>query len=162
MQESRRVEVLDEGYRSACLCECVSRVRDESREMKILVLGSNPPDTSPGSRFRVEQWAKILADQGFEFTYLPFDDARLYSALYSRGRFLAKSSGMMRGLWRRIALLRHVREYDTVFVFQEVSRIGPAFLERLIAAKRPMILDFCDPIYLPPPPDQTGNQRFRF
>jgi glycosyltransferase involved in cell wall biosynthesis len=69
---------------------------------------------------------------------------------------------MIRGLLRRFALLRHVREYDLVFVFQEASRIGPAFLERRIAKKWPMVLDFCDPIYLPPPPDQTGNQRFRF
>ncbi|OLE60783.1 MAG: hypothetical protein AUG74_15745, partial [Bacteroidetes bacterium 13_1_20CM_4_60_6] len=125
------------------------------------VLGSNPADTSPGSRFRIEQWAKLLADAGLKFTYVPFDDERLYSVLYSRGKFVAKSAGMIRGLLRRFALLRHVREYDLVFVFQEASRIGPAFLERRIAKKRPMVLDFCDPIYLPPPPDQTGNQRFR-
>jgi glycosyltransferase involved in cell wall biosynthesis len=69
---------------------------------------------------------------------------------------------MVRGLLRRISLLRRVRDYDAVFIFQEASRIGPAFLERAIARKRPIILDFCDPIYLPPPDDSTGNQRFRF
>jgi glycosyltransferase involved in cell wall biosynthesis len=130
--------------------------------MNILVLASNPPDTSPGSRFRIEQWARILSAQGFKFTYVPFDDEGLYRVLYSRGKFLAKAGGMIRGVLRRIALLRHVRDYDAVFVFQEASRIGPAVLERIIAKKRPMILDFCDPIYLPPPADATGNQRFRF
>jgi glycosyltransferase involved in cell wall biosynthesis len=130
--------------------------------MNILVLASNPPDTSPGSRFRIEQWARILGEQGFKFTYVPFDDDRLYRVLYSRGNVRAKSAGMLRGLFRRIALLRHLREYDAVVLFQEASRIGPAFLERIIAAKRPVVLDFCDPIYLPPPADQTGNQRFRF
>jgi len=130
--------------------------------MKVLVLASNPPDTSPGSRFRIEQWAKLLAKDGFEFTYVPFDDAALYRVLYSPGRYLAKGFGMMRGLLRRISLLRRVRDYDVVFVYQEASRIGPAFLERAIARKRPMILDFFDPIYLQPPGDSTGNQRFRF
>ena len=130
--------------------------------MKILVLASNPPDTSPGSRFRIEQWAKILCDQGFSFTYVPFDDEALYRILYSKGRIVAKMAGMIRGVTRRIALLGRIRDYDAVFLFQEASRVGPALLERLIAAKRPLILDFCDPIYLPPPPDSTGNQRFRF
>jgi glycosyltransferase involved in cell wall biosynthesis len=130
--------------------------------MNVLIVASNPPDTSPGSRFRIEQWAKILSAQGFTFTYVPFDDERLYGVLYSSGNVLAKSMGMMRGLLRRIALLRKIRDYDAVFLFQEASRIGPAFLERIIAAKRPVVLDFCDPIYLPPPADKTGNQRFRF
>ena len=130
--------------------------------MKVLVLASNPPETSPGSRFRIEQWAKLLAKDGFEFTYVPFDDAALYRVLYSPGKYFGKGFGMMRGVLRRIALLRRVRDYDVVFIYQEASRIGPAFLERAIARKRPVILDFCDPIYLPPPPDSTGNQRFRF
>jgi len=130
--------------------------------MNILVLASNPPDTSPGSRFRIEQWAKILSTQGFTFTYVPFDDERLYGVLYSPGMLAAKAMGMVRGVMRRIALLRDVKNYDAVFVFQEASRVGPAILERMIAKKRPLIFDFCDPIYLPPPADSTGNQRFRF
>src|SRR3954466_12279488 len=130
--------------------------------MKVLVLASNPPDTSPGSRFRIEQWARLLARDGFEFTYVPFDDAALYHVLYSRGKYLAKGLGMMRGLLRRVSLLRRLGDYEAVFIFQEASRVGPALLERLIARKRPIVLDFCDPIYLPPPPDSTGNQRFRF
>jgi glycosyltransferase involved in cell wall biosynthesis len=130
--------------------------------MKVLVLASNPPETSPGSRFRIEQWAKLLAKDGFEFTYVPFDDAALYGVLYSPGKYLSKGLGMVRGLLRRISLLRRLRDYDAVYIFQEASRIGPAFLERAIARKRPIILDFCDPIYLPPPGDSTGNQRFRF
>ena len=130
--------------------------------MKILVLASNPPDTSPGSRFRIEQWAKILSNEGFSFTYVPFDDDALYRVLYSKGKIFAKMAGMIRGVARRIALLGRVRDYDAVFLYQEASRVGPALLERLIARKRPMILDFCDPIYLLPPPDSTGNQRFRF
>ncbi len=130
--------------------------------MKILVLASNPPNTSPGSRFRIEQWAKILSDEGFTFTYVPFDDDALYRVLYSKGNILAKMAGMVRGVMRRVSLLAHIQEYDAVFLFQEASRVGPAFLERLIARRRPIVLDFCDPIYLPPPPDSTGNQRFRF
>jgi glycosyltransferase involved in cell wall biosynthesis len=130
--------------------------------MNILVLASNPPNTSPGSRFRIEQWAKILSSQGFTFTYVPFDDERLYGVLYSPGKLAAKAMGMVRGLMRRTALLREVSHYDAVLVYQEASRVGPAFLERIIAKRRPLIFDFCDPIYLPPPPDSTGNQRFRF
>jgi glycosyltransferase involved in cell wall biosynthesis len=130
--------------------------------MKILVLASNPPNTSPGSRFRIEQWGKLLSDQGFTFTYVPFDDDALYRVLYSKGKIFSKMAGMVRGVLRRLALLHHVQEYDVVFLFQEASRVGPAFLERLIARRLPMVLDFCDPIYLPPPPDATGNQRFRF
>jgi glycosyltransferase involved in cell wall biosynthesis len=130
--------------------------------MRVLVLASNPPGTSPGSRFRIEQWMKLLANEGFEFTYVPFDSERLYSVLYSPRKYFAKAAGMMQGIARRISLLRHVNDYDLVFIFQEAARIGPALLERVIAKRRPIILDFCDPIYLPPPPDSSGNQRFRF
>jgi len=57
---------------------------------------------------------------------------------------------MLRACSRRLALLPHIRDYDAVFIYEEASRIGPAFMERLIrAAGVPLIYDFCDPVYMP-------------
>ena len=117
--------------------------------MNVLVLGSAAPNTSPGSRFRIEQWMPIMARQGVVFDYAAFDDDTLSRLLYTRGNHLGKAAGMMRGFARRIQQLRALRRYDAVFIYEEASRMGPAVVERLIARTGvPLILDFCDPIYL--------------
>jgi glycosyltransferase involved in cell wall biosynthesis len=117
--------------------------------MRVLVIGSAFPDTSPGSRFRIEQWMPVIAREGVTFDYAAFEDQSLHQVLYTRGNHLAKAAGMLRGIGRRLRLLRSIDSYDVVFIYEEAARMGPAFIERLIARSgKPIVFDFCDPIYL--------------
>ncbi|HEY0708443.1 MAG TPA: hypothetical protein VGG33_16675, partial [Polyangia bacterium] len=65
--------------------------------MKVLVLGSAYPNTSPGSRFRIEQWMPVMQKLGASFDYAAFEDQELHRVLYTRGNTVAKAAGMLRG-----------------------------------------------------------------
>jgi glycosyltransferase involved in cell wall biosynthesis len=118
--------------------------------MKILVLAPSLRNTSPGSRFRIEQWMRYIEKEGVEFTYSGFEDADLHGLVYTQGDYLKKGWATLRAILRRLALVREIENYDAVFIYEEASRIGPALIERLIHnCGVPILYDFCDPIYLP-------------
>jgi glycosyltransferase involved in cell wall biosynthesis len=107
-------------------------------------------NTSPGSRFRIEQWMRYMEMDGIEFTYSSFEDARLHMLVYTEGNYVRKSWEMLKAFSRRLALISEVKKFDAVFIYEEASRIGPALIERLIHRLGvPIVYDFCDPIYLP-------------
>jgi glycosyltransferase involved in cell wall biosynthesis len=118
--------------------------------INVLVLIPSLYNTSPGSRFRIEQWALHLEREGFRFTFSSFEDEALHRVIYQRGRYLRKAVLLSRAVFRRAGLLRLVRDCDVVFLYEEACRFGPPVLERLIrACGVPIVFDFCDPIYLP-------------
>lgn len=118
--------------------------------MRLLVIAPSLRDTSPGSRFRIEQWVPYLEANGVEATYAAFEDETLHELIYTRGNYLAKTAAMARALARRVSLTRRARDFDVVFLYEEAARIGPALLERVIRwLGVPLVYDFCDPIYLP-------------
>jgi glycosyltransferase involved in cell wall biosynthesis len=118
--------------------------------MKILAIVTALPDTSPGQRFRIEQWARYLERDGFQFTFAPFVDQRLAEVLYAPGQHMQKASLMLAALGRRLSTVLGAGRYDAVFLYREASLIGPGLIERLLAARRiPLIYDFDDPIWLP-------------
>jgi len=120
------------------------------RVLKLLVLAPSLQNTSPGSRFRIEQWMTFLDRQGFECAYNSFEDEALHRLIYTEGNFARKSWSVVRAFFRRLALVHGIKKYDAVFIYEEASRIGPAIIERLIhAAGVPIIYDFCDPVYMP-------------
>src|SRR5271154_3704624 len=117
--------------------------------MKVLVLTPALVDTSPASRFRIEQWARYLEKEGFRFTFAPFECERLHRLLYQQGGFARKSLFVMNAVFRRLRLLPRIRDFDVVFLHREAAILGPAILERLILRQRvPLIYDFDDPIWL--------------
>lgn len=118
--------------------------------MKILVLVPALHDTSPGQRFRVEQWARYLEPEGFEFTFSPFEDAILHNLIYRPGGYARKASLMLRAFARRLGMLQEVSRFDAVFLHREAALIGPAIIERLMARQRiPIVYDFDDAIWVP-------------
>lgn len=117
---------------------------------KLLVIAPSLRDTSPGSRFRIEQWIPYLERAGVSCTYAGFEDERLHEIIYTRGNRIRKASEMIRALGRRVRLTSCVRDYDVVFIYEEAARLGPAVLETLIKwSGVPVVYDFCDPIYVP-------------
>jgi glycosyltransferase involved in cell wall biosynthesis len=118
--------------------------------MKVLVIADALPNKSPGSRFRIEQWMTWMATQGVACDYASFEDEGLRRVIYQPGHYREKATGVLRGFARRFELLRTVRGYDVVFLYEQAARLGPAVIERLIARTGvPIVYDFCDPIYEP-------------
>jgi glycosyltransferase involved in cell wall biosynthesis len=118
--------------------------------MKILAIVPSLYDTSPGQRFRLEQWEKILRESGVEITYSPFETDELKEILYRSGNTLQKIKAVNRNLNRRRHELKSVGNFDLVYVFREAALLGPAWFERKIASCGvPMVFDFDDAVFVP-------------
>jgi len=124
----------------------MNKVRDK---IKICALVLDPYDTSPGQRFRIEQWEPFLNESGIEIDYRSFTDEKLRSILYTEGNLLPKVTGMLRAFGKRARDVFKASEYDAVFLYRATSMFGPAILERVLKWKGvPVIFDFDDSIYL--------------
>ena len=86
--------------------------------MRVLALMPALYDTSPGQRYRLEQWEPLLRERGVEITYEPFEDEELHALLYKPGMIGKKLQLVTRGLNRRMSLVRKVERLR--------SRLHPA------------------------------------
>jgi len=117
--------------------------------MKVLAIVPSLYDTSPGQRFRLEQWEKILKQSGVDITYSPFETPELKSVLYRNGHSFSKVKTVFTNMRRRRRELDSVRDYDLVYVFREAALLGPAWFERKIAGSGvPMVFDFDDAVFV--------------
>jgi glycosyltransferase involved in cell wall biosynthesis len=117
--------------------------------MRVLALMPALYDTSPGQRYRLEQWEPLLREHGVEITFAAFEDEELHAFLYKRGMMRKKLQLVTRGLGRRLSLVRKVKDYDLVYILREAALLGPPVFERLIAQSGvPMIFDFDDAIFV--------------
>ena len=118
--------------------------------MRILAIVPSLYDTSPGQRYRIEQWEPLLAEGGVEIEYAPFETEELRKVLYSPGNFATKLSAVLKGLKKRSREVRDISGYDLVYVFREAAVLGPAWFEKRIARSgKPMIFDFDDAVFVP-------------
>src|ERR1041384_6055442 len=111
--------------------------------MRLLAIVPNLYDTSPGQRFRIEQWEPLLRERGVEITYAPFGDEDLHALLYQPGLMSKKLQLVTRNLVRRLSLVRRVKDYDLVYILREAALLGPPIFEHLIHQRRvPILFDF--------------------
>ena len=117
--------------------------------MRVLALMPALYDTSPGQRYRLEQWEPLLRERGVDITFASFEDEELHALLYQRGMMPKKLQLVTRGLRRRLSLVRKVKDYDLVYILREAALFGPPVFERLIAQSGvPMVFDFDDAIFV--------------
>lgn len=117
--------------------------------MRVLALMPALYDTSPGQRYRLEQWEPLLRERGVEITFASFEDKDLHALLYKRGMMGKKLQLVTRGLGRRLSLVRRVKDYDLVYILREAALLGPPVFERLIAQSGvPVVFDFDDAIFV--------------
>jgi glycosyltransferase involved in cell wall biosynthesis len=117
--------------------------------MRVLAVVPSMYDTSPGQRFRIEQWEPLLRQRGVEITYAPFENEVLHRLLYQGGNLVRKLQHVSRGFARRFSLINSVNGFDVVYIFREAALLGPAFFERLIKRKGvPIVFDFDDAIFV--------------
>lgn len=117
--------------------------------MRVLTLVPSLKGYSPGQRGSIELWEKVLAPAGIFLEYAPFESERLKEVLYKPGNNLRKATEMVRGYFDRLSLLNNVDEFDAVFVYREAALVGPAWLEKRIAKKKPIIYQLDDPLFVP-------------
>lgn len=117
--------------------------------MRVLAVVPSTYDTSPGQRFRIEQWEPILREGGVEITYAPFETPELRSVLYQGGQVLKKVSAVTRNMMLRRDELAKLDGYDLVYIFREAAILGPPWFERKIARSGvPYIFDFDDAVFV--------------
>lgn len=117
--------------------------------MNVLTLVPNVRGFSPGQRGSIELWEDILAAENIRLHFAPFETERLHEIIYQSGRQFEKMGEMLRGYVGRLKLLQKLDEYDAVFVYREAALLGPAFLEKLIARRKPIIYQLDDPLFVP-------------
>jgi glycosyltransferase involved in cell wall biosynthesis len=59
-----------------------------------------------------------------------------------------KARETLRGYLRRLAETLRSASADVIFVYREAALLGPAWIEQLLALRRPLVFDFDDAIYL--------------
>ena len=117
--------------------------------MHVLALMPALYDTSPGQRYRLEQWEPLLRERGVEITYAPFEDEELHALLYKPGLLGKKLQLVTRGLNRRLSLVRKVKDYDLVYILREAALLGPPIFEKLIHQRGvPIVFDFDDAVFV--------------
>ena len=70
--------------------------------MRVLALVPSQKGYSPGQRGSIELWEKVLAPEGIELDYAPFETDRLRQILYQSGRHLSKISETIKGYSDRL------------------------------------------------------------
>jgi glycosyltransferase involved in cell wall biosynthesis len=117
--------------------------------MRVLALVPSIYDTSPGQRYRIEQWEPLLLQRNVEITYEPFECEKLHSLLYKPGSMGRKLSLVARGLLRRLSLMSSIKNYDVVYIFREAALFGPPLFEAWIHHLGvPIVFDFDDAIFV--------------
>jgi glycosyltransferase involved in cell wall biosynthesis len=117
--------------------------------MRLLAIVPSLYDTSPGQRYRIEQWEPLLRQRGVEITYEPFENEELHGLLYQSGNMGRKLAYVSRRFARRFSVISSARRYDAVYVFREAALLGPPIFEWLIKRARvPMVFDFDDAIFV--------------
>jgi glycosyltransferase involved in cell wall biosynthesis len=117
--------------------------------MKILAVVPSLYDTSPGQRFRLEQWEPILKQSGVEITWAPFETDELKQVLYRPGQAVSKVRAVLANMIRRRNELVQMGDYDVAYVFREAALLGPPWFERKIARSGvPMVFDFDDAVFV--------------
>src|ERR1700687_2201218 len=117
---------------------------------RLLALVHKPLGLAPGQRFRIEQWAPLLASKhGVTVDFSIFESPQLTRVLYEPGKRPTKAAFLLRDSIRRRSVLALAKEYDAVLVYREASLLGPAVYERMLARSgKSIIFDFDDAIWL--------------
>jgi glycosyltransferase involved in cell wall biosynthesis len=117
--------------------------------MRVLAIVPGIYDTSPGQRYRIEQWEPLLRERGVEITYEPFECKELHSVVHRPGLLGKKAQLVARSVVRRFEALKRVKDFDLVYIFREAALLGPPVFERMIYRSGvPVVFDFDDAIFV--------------
>lgn len=134
-------------------------LNETEREIKICALMLDPYNTSPGQRFRIEQWEPFLIENGISIDYFSFTNDNLKRVIYEKGQIVSKVKELIKANINRIGHILNASKYDAVFLYRAASMIGPAWFEKFLGWRKiPIIFDFDDAIFLTD--TSKANERF--
>ena len=85
--------------------------------MKVLAIVPSIYDTSPGQRYRLEQWESLLAEKGVEIIYSPFETEELRRILYQTGYTWQKIQAVTKNINRRRNEIKSLEDSFFVSIF---------------------------------------------
>ena len=110
------------------------------------------PTKGASNRYRVQQYLPYLKNTGIKYALRPFWSSTAYNMLYKKSRYIQKAFFFILGSVVRFFGLFEALRYDIVFIHREAYPVGPVFFENILyMLKKPIIFDFDDAIFLPPP-----------
>jgi glycosyltransferase involved in cell wall biosynthesis len=116
---------------------------------KILFIASHRKNRAPGQRFRFEQYFDILEKNGFECHLSYLLDEEDDKIFYKPGHYFKKATILLRNYKTRANDLKHLHDFDLVFLFREALMTSSLFFEKKIAASgKKIIYDFDDAIWM--------------
>ena len=120
------------------------------RPIRVLAL-SPIPEEGAGCRFRIAQFIPYLESVGFEVTLDSLFTPEFFRLVYRPRNYLRKAATFAALSMKRLDALREVSRFDLIFLYRELFPLGPALIERMLAARKgpPIVLDFDDAIFLP-------------
>jgi glycosyltransferase involved in cell wall biosynthesis len=127
--------------------------------IQVLALVPYPTGRAPGQRYRIEQWAPLIGADGVQVTLSPFLSSCGMEVLYERGHWMVKTRETLHGYLRRLGEILRIASADVIFLYREAALLGPAWLERLLALRRPLVFDFDDAIFLADTSQANGWSR---
>jgi glycosyltransferase involved in cell wall biosynthesis len=119
------------------------------RRKRILVLCPHPERVAPGQRLKYEQYFDYLRSSGYDLVVSPFQTLRMWHVVYKKGRFFSKVFWVLVGYARRFRDLLRLPFYDGIFVFLQVTPLGPPLAERIFRSlARKVIYDIDDLVFM--------------
>lgn len=116
---------------------------------RVLIICPFPEGVAAGQRLKYEQYFHHWREHGFEITISPFMDLRMWEIIYTRGNYIGKIFGTLRGNFRRLFDVFRVSQYDLVYVFMWVTPLGSSFFERIFRAlSKKVIYDIEDNVMM--------------
>ncbi len=103
-----------------------------SRNKTILVLCPFPIGVAASQRLKYEQYLDDWRSLGYVIQISAFLDISAWNILYSRGNYIRKGFGVLRGQFRRYRDLLRVSSYSIVYVHMWVTPFGSTLFERLV------------------------------
>ena len=119
-----------------------------NQSKKILFLSPYPNGCAAGQRFKFENAIEILERNEYIVDQNAFLDVDSWNVLYSRGFYIIKFKGLIKGYMQRLLILLKLREYDYVYLYLWGTPRGLPIYEFLIRllSKR-IIVDIDDEVY---------------
>lgn len=109
-----------------------------------------PANISPGQRFRFEHYLKLKDANDKLFVVRSFFSNSSWKHLHLNNHLIEKFLGVVQGFIKRFLILFTLHKYDLVYIYREVTPIGPPIFEWLIAKvfRKKIIYDFDDAIWV--------------
>ena len=97
----------------------------------ILIICPFPQGVAAGQRLKYEQYFENWRENEYDITVSPFMDLRMWKIIYTKGNYLSKIIGTLKGTFLRILDTFKIKNYDIIYVFMWVTPLGSSLFERI-------------------------------